>query len=162
MKTLLLAAALLLVPAAASAQVAAGSVPNTFDRPAQGAPAQAAPAATPAAPAAAEPLSTTPANATSEETLRDFIAAVQTDKIDYSIFTEDLAGKLRGQAAQVTPLVKGFGAVQAVDFIGARDGVDLYAVTFATAETEWMIGFNEAGKVAALLFRPREAAATGS
>jgi hypothetical protein len=160
-KPLLLAAALLSLPAAASAQVAAGTVPNTFDKPAQGAPAQAAPAR-PAASTPAESLTTTPANAASEETLRDFIAAVQTDQIDYAVFTDDLAGKVREQAPQITPLIKGFGAVQAVDFVGARDGVDLYAVTFAAAETQWMIGFNEAGKVAALLFRPAEAASSGS
>lgn len=153
MKTLLLAAALLLIPAAASAQVAAATVPNTFDGPA----AQTAPAPQPAAPEV-EPMSTTRANADSEATLRDFITAVQTDEIDYDIFTDDLAGKLREQEGQVTPLIKGFGTVQAVDFVGARDGVDLYAVTFATAETQWMIGLDEAGKVAALLFRPAEGA----
>lgn len=156
MKILLLAAALLTVPAAASAQVAAGTVPNTFDRPAQGA------AQTPAAPAAAAPavpLSTTRANAASEDTLRDFIAGVQAGEIDYAVFTEDLAGKVREQEAAITPVMKGFGAIQAVDFVGARDGVDLYAITFATADTEWMIGFNETGKVAALLFRPKQPAA---
>ena len=150
MKALLVAAILMAAPTAASAQVAAGTVPNTFDKPAQ----TPAPATPPAA--AAAPLSTTPANAASEDTLRGFIAAVQADEIDYAIFTEDLAGKIREQSAQVTPLIKGFGAVQAVDFVGAREGVDLYAVTFATAETQWMIGFNETGKVAALLFRPAE------
>lgn len=153
MKTLLLAAALLLVPAAASAQVAAGTVPNTFDGPARTAPARPAPAQ---APADAEPLSTTPANAGSDEALRDFIAAVQADEIDYAVFTDDLAEQIRAQSAQVTPLIKGFGAVQAVDFVGSRDEVDLYAVTFATAETQWMISLNDAGKVTALLFRPAE------
>jgi anthranilate synthase component 2 len=52
------------------------------------------------------------------------------------------------------PLIVGFGPVLAVDFVGNQNGADLFAVIFANAATEWVIGFNEAGKVAALLFRP--------
>lgn len=151
MKAFLIAAALTLVPAAASAQVAAATVPNTFDRPGQTsapAPAQAAPVA----PA----RSTTPANAASEQMLRDFITAVQTDAIDYAVFTDDLAPKIREQAGPVGTLIKGFGAVQAVDFVGSENQTDLYVVTFATAATEWMIGIQN-GKIAALLFRPANA-----
>jgi len=151
MKPILFAAALLLVPAAASAQVAAGSVPNTFDRPAAGAipaPARAAPAqAAPAAPVQ-------PANEASEEILRTIIAGAQAGAIDYSLMTEDLAAKVREQEATVTPLIQGFGAVQAVDFLGPQNGADLFVVNFAKAETQWVIGLDEAGKVAALLFRP--------
>jgi hypothetical protein len=150
MKPLLIAAVLLLVPAAASAQVAAGSVPNTFDPPAGGAAAAPARAAPPRA--AATPAQ--PANAASEETLRTIIAGAQAGAIDYSLMTDDLASKVREQEATVMPLIQGFGAVQAVDFIGPQDGADLFVVAFAKAETQWVIGFNEAGKVAALLFRP--------
>lgn len=150
MKPLLIAAALVLAPAAAQAQVAAGSVPNTFDRPAQGqttAP-RATPRPAPAAPAAA------PINPKSEETLRAIIASAQAGALDYSTMTEDLAGKVREQEAQVLPLIRGFGALQAVDFVGSEDGADLFAVVFANAATQWIIGFNDDGKVAALLFRP--------
>jgi hypothetical protein len=146
MKPLLIAAALVLAPAAAQAQVAAGSVPNTFDRPAQG--QTAAPRAAPTAPAA------TPINPKSEETLRAIIAGAQAGALDYSTMTEDLAGKVREQEAQVLPLIRGFGALQAVDFVGSEDGADLFAVVFANAATQWIIGFNDDGKVAALLFRP--------
>ena len=121
MKPLLIAAALLMVPAAASAQAAAGTVPNTFDRPAQGA---AAPA-----PARPIPAPTTPANAGSEDKLRDFITAAQGGAIDYSVFTDDLATKIREQSAQITPIIQGFGAVQAVDFLRNEEGADLFAVT---------------------------------
>ena len=146
MKQLLIAAALLLIPAAAQAQVAAASVPNSFDRPAartqQPAPAPAAPA--------------TPANARSEEVLRDIIAGGQAGTIPYALMTDDLAGKVREQEAAVLPLLQGFGAIQALDFVGSQEGADLFAVTFATAATQWIIGFNDAGKVDALLFRPAE------
>ncbi|MGV8929854.1 MAG: hypothetical protein ACOH1E_08875 [Brevundimonas sp.] len=146
MKPLLIAAALFLIPAAAQAQVAAGALPNTFDGPAQAAPAQ------PSTP----PPAATPANARSEEVLREIIAGAQAGAIDYSLMTDDLGGKVREQEAQIQPLIEGFGLVQAVDFVGQQDGADLFAVTFANAATQWVIGFDEADKVAALLFRPAE------
>ncbi len=173
MKPLLIAATLLLVPAAAPtvamAQVAAASVPNSFDRPASQAaraPAQpaapataAAPASAPApapatTPAPASAMSMTPANARSEEVLREIIAGGQAGTLPYALMTEDLGGKVRAQEATVLPLIRGFGAIQALDFVGSRDGADLYAITFATAATQWVIGFDDSGKVAALLFRP--------
>ena len=144
MKPLLIAAALLLLPAGARAQVAAASMPNSFDGPVRVAPV-AAPAVAPA-----------PANPRAEAVLRDIIAGAQAGTIDYAVMTEDLAGKVREQEASIQPLIVGFGPVQAVDFVGSQNGADLFAVIFANAATEWVIGFNEADKVAALLFRPAE------
>ena len=144
MKPLLIAAALLLLPAGARAQVAAASMPNSFDGPVRAAPV-AAPVAAPA-----------PANPRAEAVLRDIIAGAQAGTIDYAVMTEDLAGKVREQEASIQPLIVGFGPVQAVDFVGSQNGADLFAVVFANAATEWVIGFNEADKVAALLFRPAE------
>jgi len=143
MKPLLIAAALLLLPAGARAQVAAASMPNSFDGP-----VRVAPVAAPAAPA--------PANPRAEAVLRDIIAGAQAGTIDYAVMTEDLAGKVREQEASIQPLIVDFGPVQAVDFVGSQNGADLFAVIFANAATEWVIGFNEADKVAALLFRPAE------
>ena len=40
--------------------------------------------------------------------------------------------------------------------MASQDGADLFAVTFSNAATQWVIGFNETDKVAALLFRPAE------
>ena len=149
MKPLLIAAALLLVPAAAattaSAQVAAATMPNSFDAPARA--ARAAPAI---------PAASTPANPRSEDVLREIIAGAQAGAIDYALMTDDLAARLRPQEATIRPLIEGFGPVQAVDFMGSQDGADLFAVTFSNAATQWVIGFNEADKVAALLFRPAE------
>lgn len=156
MKSLLLAAALVLAPAAAQAQVAAGAVPNTFDRPAQSSAQSGAQSSAPRAtprPAPAAPA-TTPINPEAEEILRAIIAGAQSGAIDYSVMTDDLAGKVREQEGQVLPLIRGFGALQAVDFVGTQDGADLFAVVFANAATQWIIGFDESGKVAALLFRP--------
>lgn len=151
MKPLLIAAALLLVPAAAQAQVAAGTMPNSFDRSA----AQAAPA--PASPAAAAPaIPATPANPRSEEVLREIIAGGQAGTLPYALMTDDLAAKVREQEAAVLPILAGFGTIQALDFVGSQEGADLFAVTFATAATQWVIGFNDSGKVDALLFRPAD------
>lgn len=148
MKSLLLAAAVLLIaPVAAQAQVAAGSVPNPFDRPAE------AMVARPAGPAAGIPA---PANARSEAVLREIIAGAQAGTIDYSLMTDDLAGKMRDQEAAIRPLIEDFGPVQTVDFVGNQGEADLFAVVFANAATQWLIGFNEDDKVAALLFRPAE------
>ena len=155
MKPLLIASALLLLPAGAQAQVAAASMPNSFDGPvrvAQAAPPTAAPAAVPAA----VPAAPAPANPRAEAVLRDIIAGAQAGTIDYAVMTEDLAGKVREQEAAIQPLIAGFGPVQAVDFVGSQNGADRFAVIFANAATEWVIGFNEADKVAALLFRPAE------
>lgn len=155
MKPLLIAAALLFLPAAAQAQVAAGSMPNSFDAPGAARPAPAsAPAPAPAAaPVAALP---TPVNARSEDVLREIIAGAQAGTINYALMTDDLAARIRAQETAIRPLIAGFGPVQAVDFVGSQDGADLFAVTFSTAATQWVIAFNETDKVAALLFRPAE------
>ena len=145
MKPLLIATALLLLPAGAQAQVAAASMPNSFDGPVRVA-QTAPPAAVPAAPA--------PANPRAEAVLRDIIAGAQAGTIDYAVMSDDLAARVREQEATIQPLIAGFGPVQAVDFVGSQNGADLFAVIFTNAATEWVIGFNEAGKVAALLFRP--------
>lgn len=145
MKPLLIAAVLAVLPAAAQAQVAAGTVPDPFARQGQAAEAEPAP------PAAREPL-----RALAEPTLRSIIASAQAGAMDYSAMTEDLASKVREQEGQVTPLIQSFGALQSVEFVGSQNGADLFAVTFAEAATQWVIGFNEDGKVAALLFRPAE------
>lgn len=140
--TVLAGLALLLSPAAALAQTgpAAASLPNSFDQS----------AAAPAAPAIVQAM----ADERSEDALRDFIAGAAAGDIDTSNLSDELVTAITAQAAQVTPLIQSFGAVQAVTFIGKRDGVDLFSVLFANADTEWMIGFNDDGKVGALLFRP--------
>ena len=149
MKPLLIAVALLLLPAGAQAQVAAASMPNSFD-----APARPPRAAAPVAPAI--PQAVSPANPRSEAVLREIIAGAQAGTINYALMTDDLAAKVREQEAAIQPLIAGFGPVQAVDFVANQNGADLFAVTFTTEATQWVIGFSADDKVAALLFRPAE------
>ena len=146
-----LAAALLLAPVPAFAQAAAaGAVPNAFDQPAQSAPAQARPA--PATATAAQ----APDIARSEEALRAVIAAVQGTGFDYSAFTTNLGTQIRQQEAQVTPLIKGFGAVKSVEYVKQEGEGQMFKVTFDNQVTEWLIGFDADDKIAALLFRPAQ------
>lgn len=151
----------LALPSAAAAQVAAGTVPNTFDRPATAAPPPRTASQPTQAPARAAPqaMSPTPVNAASEETLRAIIASLQAGTPDYSLLTDDLAAQLRAQAATILPVMRGFGAIQSFDFVGGRGETDLFVVNFANAETEWIVGMEKGGKVAALLFRPAEGSA---
>lgn len=135
------------LPVAAEAQVAAGTVPNSFDNP--------APAAAPQRPApAAIPAATAPANPQSEEVLRTVIADAQTHGFNYDLMEPGLAARVREQEARLLPVIRGFGAVQAVDFVGSQEGADMFVVLFNNAPTQWLIGFNDAGKIDALLFRP--------
>ena len=151
LKTLALAAALL-APAPVLAQAAAGSVPNSFDAPAT----QATPA--PQGPAQAEPQAAAPADvAKAEAALRGVIVAIQGPGPDYSVFTENLAAQIRQQAGQVTPLIKSFGALRAIEHVRPEGQAQMFRVTFDNQATEWVIGFGDDGKIAALLFRPAEA-----
>ena len=147
MKSILFAAALALAPSTVVAQAAAATLPNTMDR----APAAAA-AQTPVPAAAAAPA--TPVNPKAEATLRAIIAGAQTGKIDYSVMTDDLAAKVREQEAQVGALMQQFGALQSVNYVGVEGTADLFTAAFANQATQWIIGFDENDKVAALLFRP--------
>lgn len=150
MKTLLIAAALLAAPLPVMAQsVAAGTVPNSFDAPraAQTAPTSAAPAA-----ASAQ----APDTARAEAALRELIAGAQGAGFDYSDFTSDTGTKIKAQEAQVTPLIKSFGAIKTIEARGQENGADLFRVTFDNQVTEWLIGFDAENKIALLLFRPAE------
>jgi len=128
---------------------AAGSVPNSFDGPA---PAQARSAR----PAPAAPVAQASDIARSEEALRSVIAAAQGSGFDYSVFTPNLATQIRQQSPQVTPLLKSFGAVDAVDYLRQEGEAQLFRVTFDNRVTEWVIGFDGEDRIAALLFRPAD------
>jgi len=168
MKTTLIqtvfAAALLAAPLSAQGQVVAGMVPNAFDgapsRQAPGqapgqAPRQAAPVQAPAVEASV-PQAQAPDVARSEEALRGVIAAVQGAGFDYSVFTPDLAGRMRQLSPEVTPLIKSFGALRTVEFLQAEGDAHLFRLTFDNKVTEWMILFDPEDRIAGLRFRPVE------
>ena len=161
MKTALIASFLLLAPAPVLAQssgAAAGAVPNSFDAPAAQATTPAPrPTPQPSGPPARTAPAASPADiAKGEAALRDIIGDIQGAGLDYSVFTENLATQIREQSAQVTPLIKSFGALGDIEHQRAEGQAQLYRATFENQVTEWLIGFDEDGKIAALLFRPAE------
>jgi predicted component of type VI protein secretion system len=162
MKTALIASFLLLAPAPVLAQssgaAAAGAVPNSFDAPAAQATTPAPrPTPQPSGPPAQRAPTASPADiAKGEAALRDLIGDIQGAGLDYSVFTDNLAAQIREQSAQVTPLIKSFGELREIDHQRAEGQAQLYRATFENQVTEWLIGFDDDGKIAALLFRPAE------
>ena len=142
-------AALLLSSTAVHAQGAAATLPNAFDGPAT---AQR-PAIPPPAPSEAQ----APDIARAEAALRSVITALHGGGLDYTAFTDDLATQLRQREATVTPMVRGYGPVQSVTFVGEQNGADLFSVVFANQRTLWLIGFDDQDRIAALLFRAVQA-----
>lgn len=127
---------------AAAAQeqaVAAGQIQNTFDG--RGRVASAAPARTSADPRA-------------EPAIRAFIGGLQTGAVDWSVFTDNMVDQIRPQEAAAAEAIKGLGALESVEWMEHRDGADLFLVRFEQIDTQWVIGFDAAGKIGALLFRP--------
>lgn len=143
----LFAAPLFSASSPALAQASAGSVPNAFD---------AAPSAAQVAPPAMTEAQA-PDIARAETALRGVIAAVQGAGFDYSVFTPDLATRMRQLSPEISPLIKSFGAVRTVEFQKAEGEAQLFRVTFDNKVTEWMILFDPEDRIAGLRFRPVEA-----
>lgn len=145
MKTLaagtFVAAVLFAGTAAAQDQtVAAGRIQNTFD-----ASGRAATANVPAR---------TEADPRAEPAIRAFIGGLQTGTVDWSAFTPGLAAQMQPAEAQAVEVIRSLGALESVEWFQHRDGADLFLVRFEEADTQWVIGFEDDGKIAALLFRP--------
>lgn len=122
---------------------AAATLPNTFDTPG---PARAAPLPPP-------PGAPTAEAQVAEEALRAIIGQIQAGDLDESLFTPTLARRLNGEMAAFTPLVQGFGDLQTIEAQGAQGGQGQFLVIFENAATQWRIGLDDEGLIAALLFR---------
>lgn len=133
--------------AAATGQDApvAATLPNAFDDAPQR-------PVTPPAPVAAQ----APDIARAETALRAAIDNLRSGDVDYSAFSDDLAGKIREQAPTVSSLLAQFGNIKSMQHLAQPDGVDLFRVEFENQVTEWVIGFDNDDQIAALLFRPAE------
>jgi len=133
-------ASLLALPAAA--QTAAATLPNSFVEP----DAMQAPPA----PASGE----APDIARTQGALRAVIASLQSDEIDYSVFSPSLAEQIRSRAAEFAPRVRQLGAVQVMEYRGQQDGAELFRVVFEKQATDWVIAFDNEDRINALLYRP--------
>lgn len=169
MKTLIAAVVLSLFAAPALAQSAgptttqapaprpsaAATLPNSFDEaaPPAGDRVRTAPPDM-TAPIPAQAADVGPDVKRAEDALRAVIAGAQGDSLDYAMFSDDLATRIRAQAATIGPLIKGFGGLTDIVYVGQEQGADLFALDFANARTQWIIGFNAEDEIALLLFRP--------
>lgn len=124
--------------------VAAANLPNAFGGGGRAAaPAAVVPAAQP--PAAADPRT--------EPALRAVIAAVKAGPLDAAMFTENVAAQIPDQEAPLRALLDGKGELVTIVHRGQHNGADIYQALFENGDTQWVIGVDEAGKVAVFLFR---------
>ena len=86
----------------------------------------------------------------------DVIAAFQTNQIDYSVFSTDMAEQIRAQSGAVAPLIQQFGALKTIEHRGQQSGADMFRVVFEKQATDWVIAFDDQDQIAALLFRPAQ------
>jgi hypothetical protein len=126
---------------------AAATLPNTFDGPAAPTPAQPP---RPAAPASAPQVTDAQM---AEAALRTVIEQFRAADIDEALFTPGVATQLNGQLANYSRLIRGYGAVESIETQGATGGVGQFLVVFENAATQWQVGLEEGGLVAALRFR---------
>lgn len=127
------------------ADVAAATLPEAFRAPGapSAAPAAIAPAAQP--PAAVDPRA--------EPALRAVIAAVQAGPLDPALFTEGVAAQMPTQEPPLRALLDGKGELVTIVHRGQRNGAEIFQALFENGDTQWVIGVDEAGKVAVFLFR---------
>lgn len=133
--------------APAPAPAAAATLPNTFDSPVTRTAPPAAPVALPSA------TEVTQADV-AEGLLRAVIADLAAGRIEADLFTPDLADRLTPQLPQLRSVVQGFGGLGPIEPQGVVNGANQFLVGFDNAETQWVIGLNEDGRISALLFRP--------
>ena len=130
---------------------AAASLPNAFDNTTRAA------APVPVQPA---PTDEAPDVARGRETLMAVIEDAQDGELDFTAFSDDVAGRLRPVEDDLTNAIQGFGTLEEIAYVGRQSGADMFAVRFDSVLTQWVIGFDADDRIAVLLFReaPAEAA----
>ena len=128
---------------------AAATLPNAFAPP--GSAAARAPAAVPVVPVAVTPPDLDPR---ALPALTGLIEAMAGGKPDYAVYSEPLAAAIREREAEYIRLMHDFGSIVTVLPIGRQDGADLFRIIFENADTQWVIGLFDDGKIGALQFRP--------
>lgn len=140
-----------LVQSPAKDSSVAATLPNAF----------AAPGASSAAPAAVAPAAQPPsvADPRTEPALRAVIAAVRAGPLDTTMFSEGVAAQMPAQEPPLRELLDGKGELVTIVHRGQRNGADIYQALFENGDTQWVIGVDDAGKVAVFLFRETPPAA---
>lgn len=148
--TVLLATPVLAQSQSSQEPTVAATLPDAFGTPQAAAPRPATP------PPAAAPAASAQKTARAETALRAVISGLQSGNLDYSTFSTDLAAQVREQADTIGGLLTQFGPLKTITHKGQPQGADLFEIQFEKQKTEWLIGFGDDGKIAALLFRPAE------
>ena len=131
---------------------AAATLPNTFEARGNATQADAPDRTSPPTTAS----TSAPDIARAETSLREVITAIKAGQVDYTVFSDDLAAKMREQSNQMGSLLTQFGDIQSIRHLGQPDGTDMFRVEFTNQATEWVIGFDNEDQIAALLFRPAD------
>ena len=97
-----------------------------------------------------------------EPALRAVIAAVRAGPLDPGLFTENVAAQMPQQEPPLRALLDGKGELVTIVHRGQRNGADIYQALFENGDTQWVIGVDEAGKVAVFLFRETPTPAPGA
>ena len=127
-------------PGSAATGGAAATLPNTFARP--------------ATPGARQPAASPVANAQVAETaLRGVIEQLREGDLDETMFTADVAARLNTQLATYAELIQSYGALESVETQDVSNGVGQFLVIFENAATQWQVGLEDGGLIAALRFR---------
>ena len=122
---------------------AAATLPNTFD----------GPAAAAAVAARRSPGPQVSDAQMAEAALRAVIEQFREGDIDEELFTPDVARRLNGQLETYSERIQSYGAVESIETQDVSNGVGQFLVVFENAATQWQVGLEDGGLVAALRFR---------
>ena len=89
-----------------------------------------------------------------EAPLRKIIAELQRGAPDAASMEGPLYTVMQAQSQATAALLGRLGGLQRIEFTGAQNGVDTYAVTFQNGAMTWLIQMSPAGKIAVLSIRP--------
>lgn len=112
-------------------------------------------------PAAGQPA---PASAQrGEAAIRANIEQFRKGAPDLSGMSAALAQAVGPQSSAIQGILQKLGAVSAVQFLGQDEaGAQGFRVVFEHGVTEWVIHFDQGGKIDGLAFRPEQGAAPGA
>lgn len=91
-----------------------------------------------------------------EAALRKTIAAFVASKPNLEDMDAPLAEAVKQQSATLSTMLAGWGALKAIDYTGwnAQSDVWAFRASFAGGQAQCLIGFDKAGKIQTLWFKP--------
>jgi hypothetical protein len=90
----------------------------------------------------------------SESLLRKTIQDLQQGKPDFESMEPQLQKAVKEQSEHTASIYRHLGALQALKYIGSKDGTDLYRAVYQNAAVTYTIRLSASGKISALLLQP--------